>query len=97
MAIRNRKGETLSGTGEVQKKRGRPKGSKNKQKHPAIEPPRPQSGPFHVMFPFHLSYKEDGQIKNCYFQAQSHMDKYLERYKLDKRKITIKQTEAKND
>lgn len=95
MAIRNRKGETLSATGEVKTKRGRPKGSRNKQKSSIIEPARPQSGPFHVMFPFHLAYKEGDSVRNCYFQAQSHMDTHIERYKLDKRKITIKQTEPK--
>ena len=97
MAIRNRKGETISSDGTVDSKRGRPKGSKNKTKtHPAIEPPRATSGPFHVMFPFHLSYKDDGANKNCYFQAQSHLDAHVQRYKLKKSKITIKQTEPRN-
>jgi hypothetical protein len=40
-------------------------------------------------FPIRLQF---GEVKNptiCHFQCQEHLDKYLERYKLDKKTIKI--------
>lgn len=40
-------------------------------------------------FPIRLQF---GEVKNptvCHFQCQEHLDKYLERYKLDKRTIKL--------
>lgn len=34
------------------------------------------------MFPFLLIHSEGSDTKKCYFQCQSHVDKYLERTKL---------------
>jgi hypothetical protein len=93
MAIRNRKGKTVGADGTTTKRKpGRPK----KQRGPVIDPPRPIDGGFHVVFPVHLQYKEkDGTLKNCFFQCDHHMTKYIERYKLDKRKLTIGTTKPR--
>jgi hypothetical protein len=40
-------------------------------------------------FPIRLEFGEKKSITVCYFQCQEHLDKYLERYKLDKRTIKI--------
>lgn len=105
MTIRNRKGETLSSDGTAPKRKpGRPKktektvntkGTRAPSK-PVIDAPRCSEGPFHMVFPFHLQYKEHGSTKNCYFQCENHMNKHIERYKLDKRTITIGATEPRN-
>ena len=98
MDIRKRKGKTVGADGTITKRKpGRPKKTEatkpkrtRKPKGPVIDPPRPIEGGFHVVFPIHLQFKEkDGTLKNCYFQCDHHMDKYIERYKLDRRKITI--------
>lgn len=102
MAIRNRKGQTLSAEGTVikapepaPKKRGRPK--KTEDTKPKVHAPLP-SGAFHQTFPFHLQYKEEkGALKHCYFQCESHMEKHIERYKLDRRKLTISATEPRTN
>ena len=90
MAIRNRKGKTVAADGTTTKRKpGRPK----KKRGPEIDPPRPIDGGFHVVFPIHLLYIEkDGTRKNCFFQCEHHLNKYIERYKLDRRKITIGNT-----
>lgn len=90
MAIRNRKGKTVAADGTTKRKPGRPR----KKRGPEIDPPRPIDGGFHVVFPNHLQFKEkDGTLKNCYFQCEYHMNKYIERYKLDRRKLTIRATD----
>lgn len=103
MAIRNRKGQTLSADGTVTKasavapapkKRGRPK--KTEESKPKVHAPLP-SGAFHEAFPFHLEYKEDKATKHCYFQCEVHMDKHIERYKLDRRTIKISATEPRTN
>jgi len=104
MAIRNRKGQTLGADGTAPKRKpGRPKKTEvtttkktRTPSKPVIDPPRCSDGPFHMVFPFHLQYKEGGSMKNCYFQCESHMNKHIERYKLDKRKLTIGATEPRN-
>ena len=40
-------------------------------------------------FPIPLEYGEKKNPIICHFQCQEHLDKYLERYKLDKRTIKI--------
>jgi len=40
-------------------------------------------------FPIRLEFGEKKNITICYFQCQEHIDKYLERYKLDKKTIKI--------
>ena len=94
MAIRNRKGKTLAADGTTKATKTK---RVRKPRGPVIDPPRPVDGGFHVVFPLHLHYKEkDGSIKNCYFQCEYHMDKYIERYKLDRRKLTIRNTEPRS-
>lgn len=105
MAIRNRKGNTV-GAEDVAPKRkpGRPKkteATSNKKvctpKGPVIDPPRVSDGPFHMVFPYHLHYKDiDGSNRNCYFQCEGHMNTHIERYKVDRRKATIGATEPRN-
>ena len=40
-------------------------------------------------FPIRLEFGEKKNTTICHFQCQEHLDKYLERYKLDKRTIKI--------
>lgn len=40
-------------------------------------------------FPIRLEFGEKKNNTICHFQCQEHLDKYLERYKLDKRTIKI--------
>jgi hypothetical protein len=51
--------------------------------------------PFHVMFPFTLTYMEKKEQKTCYFCAEAHLDKYLERYGIDRKSILITKTEER--
>lgn len=94
MSITNRKGQT-AGAEQVPtpaKKRGRPKKTeivKNK-----VDPALP-TGAFHQMFPFMLKYTDDKVTRTCYFQCEAHLDKHIMRHKLDKRKLTIGQTEPR--
>ena len=97
MAIRNRKGQTIGADGTVTeapapKKRGRPK--KTEVVKTKVDPALP-CGAFHQMFPFHLEHKEDKGVKHCYFQCEHHMEKHIERYKLDRRTIKISATEPR--
>ena len=39
--------------------------------------------------PYRLEFGEKKNTTVCYFSCQEHLDKYLERYKLDKRTIKI--------
>ena len=39
--------------------------------------------------PIRLEFGEKKNITVCHFQCQEHLDKYLDRYKLDKRTIKI--------
>lgn len=63
------------------------------------QPPKEQiiieTQPFHVCFPFTLVHK-DGKDKKeervCYFVCQEHLDKYISRYKLNKKDYTISET-----
>jgi len=40
-------------------------------------------------FPIRLEFGEKKNTTICYFQCQEHLDKYLERYKLDTKTIKI--------
>ena len=40
-------------------------------------------------FGFRLEFGEKKNITVCWFEAQEHLDKYLERYRLDKRTVKI--------
>lgn len=51
--------------------------------------------PFHEMFPYTLTYMENKEPKICYFCANEHLEKYLERYNIDRKKITITPTEER--
>lgn len=51
--------------------------------------------PFHEMFPLTLTYMENKELKTCYFCAKEHLEKYLDRYNIDKKKITITPTEER--
>jgi hypothetical protein len=40
-------------------------------------------------FPIRIEFGEKKNTTICHFQCQEHLDKYLERYKLDKRTIKL--------
>lgn len=40
-------------------------------------------------FPYRLQFGQKKDITICWFECEEHLDKYLKRYKLDKRTITI--------
>lgn len=86
MAIRNRNGKSVDEELAVPKKRGRPK--KTEVEGPKIYPAAP-TGAFHEMFPYMLEHKEDKFTKRCYFQCESHLNKHIERHKLERNAITI--------
>ncbi len=102
MAIRNRNGQTVGATDK--RKPGRPKKTEvtktrkpRTPKGPVIQPVRVSDGPFHMVFPYHLQYKDtDSGTRNCYFQCEDHMNTHIERYKVDRRKATIGATEPRN-
>jgi hypothetical protein len=54
-----------------------------------------QTPPFHICFPYTLTYKEDKILKNCYFQVEEHLKKYIKRYNLKKDKYIISKTEPR--
>lgn len=97
MTIKNRKGQ-IAGAEQVPappKKRGRPK--KTEIVKTKIDPALPM-GAFHQMFPFHLEYKEDNKVlKHCYFQCETHMEKHITRYKLDRKQLAISATEPRTN
>jgi len=49
----------------------------------------------YIDFPFRLEYKEEKTNKICWFECQEHLDKYVERYKLKKKDITVENRDAK--
>ena len=49
----------------------------------------------HQNHPYRLEFGEKKNITVCYFSCQEHLDKYLERYKLDKRTIKIDYRDGK--
>jgi hypothetical protein len=49
--------------------------------------------PFHEFFPLTLVHKDQNQEKVCYFVCQEHLDKYISRYKLNKKDYKISKTE----
>jgi hypothetical protein len=51
--------------------------------------------PFHEMFPFTLTYIERKETKTCYFCAEPHLNKYLERYGIDRKTALITKTEER--
>lgn len=51
--------------------------------------------PFHEVFPFTLTYMERKELKTCYFCAKEHLDKYLDRYNIDRKTATITATEER--
>lgn len=51
--------------------------------------------PFHEFFPLTLVHKEQNQEKVCYFVCQEHLDKYISRYKLNKKDYIISETTEK--
>jgi hypothetical protein len=50
---------------------------------------------FHETFPFTLIHKDGKEDKVCYFVCQEHLDKYIFRYKLNKKDYTISKTKPK--
>ena len=40
-------------------------------------------------FPYRLQFGEKKDITVCWFECSQHLDKYIERYKLDKRTIKV--------
>lgn len=43
----------------------------------------------HSGFPYKVSHKDDKETRHCYFMNEVHMNKYIQRYKLDRKKIKI--------
>jgi hypothetical protein len=43
----------------------------------------------HQDFPYKLVQTEGKETRTCYFMNKHHLDKHIERYRLDKRKIKI--------
>jgi len=63
------------------------------------EPPKEQISldvpPFHESFPLTLVHKDRKEEKVCYFVCQEHLDKYITRYKLNKKDYTISETKER--
>lgn len=47
----------------------------------------------HKSFPWRLEHNDKKTI--CYFECKEHLDKYVERYKLKKKDITVENRDAK--
>lgn len=43
----------------------------------------------HSEFPYKLVHKDGNETRTCYFMNEIHMNKHIERYRLDKRKIKV--------
>lgn len=75
----------------------------NKKAIPKVTPPKEskvveiQTPPFHILFPITLTYKEDKVVKNCYFQVEDHLIKYIDRTNLKKGQFTISPTQPRNE
>lgn len=50
--------------------------------------------PFHLVFPVHLSYKDNTEKKDCYFKDEVDLKKYIKRYNL--KKYIVTETEPRN-
>jgi hypothetical protein len=51
--------------------------------------------PFHETFPIKLVHKDGKEDKVCYFVCKEHLNKYMTRYKLNKKECQISKTEPK--
>lgn len=51
--------------------------------------------PFHETFPLTLVHKDGKEEKVCYFVCKEHLDKYISRYKLNKKDYTITKTKPR--
>jgi len=51
--------------------------------------------PFHESFPLTLVHKDGKEEKVCYFVCQEHLDKYITRYRLNKKDYTISETKER--
>lgn len=47
----------------------------------------------YTSFPIRLEFKEGKTVRVCYFQDQTHLNKYLIRHKISKKQATIKYNE----
>jgi len=52
---------------------------------------------FHETFPVTLEFKEDKDVKRCYFVCKEHCDSYLNRYKLKKGTYKVYDTKPKDE
>jgi hypothetical protein len=63
------------------------------------QPPKEQivieTPSFHECFPLTLVHKDGKEEKVCYFVCQEHLDKYITRYKLNKKDYTISETKER--
>jgi hypothetical protein len=63
------------------------------------QPPKEQvifeTPSFHECFPLTLVHKDGKEEKVCYFVCQEHLDKYITRYKLNKKDYTISDTKER--
>ena len=51
--------------------------------------------PFHEAFPLTLSHKDGKDEKICFFVCKEHLNKYISRYKLNKKDYTISNTKPR--
>lgn len=51
--------------------------------------------PFHETFPLTLVHKDGKEEKVCYFVCQEHLDKYIIRYKLNKKEYKVSKTKPR--
>lgn len=51
--------------------------------------------PFHETFPLTLVHKDGKEEKVCYFVCQEHLDKYITRYKLNKKDYKVSKTKPR--
>lgn len=52
--------------------------------------------PFHLAFPFHLSYKDKNEQRDCYFKDEIDLNKYIKRYKLKPKTYVVTNTEPRS-
>jgi hypothetical protein len=43
----------------------------------------------HSGFPYKLVHKDGNETRTCYFMNEAHLNKHIERYRLDRRKIKL--------
>ena len=60
-----------------------------------ISPVNNNLPPFHIQFPFKLSYNDRGEDKVCYFSCKEHLQTHIQRYKLKRGDVKLEKTPPK--